>query len=768
MKINKIRIQNFKVFKDITLDFSSSDIIVFDGPNGFGKTTIYDAIELVFTGKIRRYNDLKSKLIDGRQSFTENPFQHTNSLGEDIVITVEFAKNDRMYVLERLAQASMISPYIDFSIYKLFVKDSFDSEETKTVVDEELFLTQLLGTNYNSNFQFLNYIEQEECLFLLKHSDKVRKNYIGHLFDLREFETKIKRVEDLKKKADAFFNTKLSEANTLIEEIDTLKGNITEEQLSSSYVRLFEKKELTWDKEDVDISAFNYLDVVGVDGVLERLKVFIERKSQFNQYRINRAVDYLLENESLTQDFFRFYNLLPRKNELRELRIMVSQQQNLITQLESMNGNSLEQAINLERYEFIPNELKANFTTMKQELSSGFRELSGLDKIYADISRSRNELTNEIRNLRDLGSPIIECVLCGYNWGNIEQLFLQIENKSEQIKNINSEKSNRLQESLMTFKSEIVQRLIDLLKANISKINYNEEFIVRLLELESNRFNDILRSLEFLRIDSSQYQNNEQQLDISAIFDKFRNDITLLRDDSNIQLVEPYFSTYFREYFDNEFTQIDLLSAENIESKKRYLSHTWALSQNQLLHDRSAKLLEISKSRDEAKEVSQKLNDLKRVYNASLKSYQKKIIKDIEIVFHIYSGRIMQSFQGGIGLFIFSEKDGIRFHTDSNKTYDAVFTMSSGQLSAIIIAFTLALHKKYSQNKMVLIDDPVQTMDELNIYGFIDLLRNEFKDNQIIMSTHEDMMSAFMRYKFKNYNLTDKRINLKEQIITDN
>ena len=122
----------------------------------------------------------------------------------------------------------------------------------------------------------------------------------------------------------------------------------------------------------------------------------------------------------------------------------------------------------------------------------------------------------------------------------------------------------------------------------------------------------------------------------------------------------------------------------------------------------------------------------------------------------------MQSFHGGIGLFIFSEKDGIRFHTDSHKTYDAVFTMSSGQLSALVISFTLALNKKYSQNKIVLIDDPVQTMDELNIYGFIDLLRNEFSNNQIIMSTHEDMMSAFMRYKFKNYNLSEKRINLKE------
>lgn len=762
MKINKIRIQNFKVFKNITLGFSSSNIIVFDGPNGFGKTTIYDAIELVFTGKIRRYIDLKSRLIDGRQTFTENPFQHVNTEGENIVITIEFTKNDHNYVIERLAQADTITPYIDFSIYKLFTKDNFTSDEKKPVDDEDLFLTGLLGKNYDSNFQFLNYIEQEECLFLLKHSDKSRKNYIGHLFDLQEFQAKIKKIEDLKKKIDAFFSTKFSDAKSLSEGIDSLKASVIEEQVPTAYIRLFEKKELPWDKEDVNTSTFNYLDIVGTDGVLERLKVFIERKNLFNQYRINRAVDYLLENPNLTSNFFKFYNFLERKSEMREIRIRTTQQQNLITQLESFNTNALEQTTDFDPYEFILPELKAAFAKTNQELLSGFRELSGLDKIYSDISNSRNELISEIRNLRDAETSISECILCGYNWGNLERLFLQIENKSEQIKDINSEKSNQLQESFMIFKSGTIQNLIDLLKQNLSNIPYNEEFIMTLLKIESNQFGDILKSLEFLKVDYTQYLNNEQILDVSAITDKFKSDITPLKEESNIGLIESYFLLYFREYFDSEFAQINAISIENLEAKKRYLSYKWSLTQNQLLQEQSAKLLIAINSRDEASEISKKLNNLKSTYNTSLKSYQKKIIKDIEIVFHVYSGRIMQSFQGGMGLFIFSEKDGIRFHTDSKKTYDAVFTMSSGQLSALVISFTLALHKKYSQNKIVLIDDPVKTMDELNIYGFIDLLRNEFSNNQIIMSTHEDMMSAFMRYKFKNYNLSEKRINLKE------
>ena len=541
-----------------------------------------------------------------------------------------------------------------------------------------------------------------------------------------------------------------------------MKENLTEEQEPSTYIKLFEKKELSWDKEDVDINSFNYLDIVGNDGVLERLKIFIERKSLFNQYRINKAIDYLLENEDLTQNFFKFYNFLPRKDELRDLRTRVSQLQNLINQLESLNNNTLEQTINLEAYKFIPSELKVAFAATKQELLSGFQELSGLDKIYSDISRSRNELIGEITVLRDAGTSISKCILCGYDWGNIEELFLQIENKSEQIRVINSEKSNRLQESFLSFKSGTVQNLIEIIQENLSKVNYNEEYVTRLLTTEINHFKDVIKSLEFLEVDYSQYLGKEQQLDVSAIFDRFKKAITPLKDDSEMDLIENYFSNYFHEYFENEFKQIDAFPIENIEIKKRYLSHKWFLNQNQLLQDKSTKLLDVTKSKDEAKEIIQKLKELKKTYNTSLKSYQKKIIKDIEIVFHVFSGRIMQSFQGGIGLFIFSEKDGLRFQTDSNKTYDAVFTMSSGQLSALIISFTLSLHKKYSQNKIVLIDDPVQTMDELNIYGFIDLLRNEFRDNQIIMSTHEDMMSAFMRYKFKNYNLKEKRVNLKE------
>ena len=64
--------------------------------------------------------------------------------------------------------------------------------------------------------------------------------------------------------------------------------------------------------------------------------------------------------------------------------------------------------------------------------------------------------------------------------------------------------------------------------------------------------------------------------------------------------------------------------------------------------------------------------------------------------------------------------------------------------------------------KCIFIDDPVQTMDELNIASFVELMRNEFMDRQIILSTHEDSFSRYVRYKYSKYGLKANAITLKD------
>ena len=52
VKIKSMRFQNFKVFDDYTFDFTSEngikEFICFIGPNGYGKSTVLNSIQMIF------------------------------------------------------------------------------------------------------------------------------------------------------------------------------------------------------------------------------------------------------------------------------------------------------------------------------------------------------------------------------------------------------------------------------------------------------------------------------------------------------------------------------------------------------------------------------------------------------------------------------------------------------------------------------------------------------------------------------------------------
>jgi exonuclease SbcC len=164
------------------------------------------------------------------------------------------------------------------------------------------------------------------------------------------------------------------------------------------------------------------------------------------------------------------------------------------------------------------------------------------------------------------------------------------------------------------------------------------------------------------------------------------------------------------------------------------------------------------------------------VYNKNINIYRRKMIMEVEIPFYIYCGKIIQTHQRGIGVFIKEESNSnedngaqlkaINFVPPGKTDHDIVHSFSSGQLSSTVIAFTLALNKVYSKQNIstLLIDDPVQTMDEMNMVSLVDLLRNDFNDRQIILSTHEEKVSLYLRYKFFKYGYSVGNVNVKNEL----
>lgn len=773
MKIKRIEIRNFKVFQNINIDFESSDLIVFDGPNGFGKTSIYDAIELLFTGKIRRFDDLRGRLIDGRESFSEHPFLCDYADG-DISITIEFLKGDILYNIERVAERDMLTNSIDFSPYLLYIKDDFISAEKILIPNEEEFLTQILGSNYKQNFQFLNYIEQEDSLFLLKSQDKNRKQHISHLFNVYEFENKITKIDKLKNKISELCNSaKKTQIDELKESLKKIEDFLATEFKNTEYVKLFTEREISWDLLEFNYQSNNYEYLFNEDGIITRLKKLIENKLLFKSFIRNEKINSLIPNTEKIENFLLYYKFLPLRETLRNQKNEYLSINKIVEDLTEFSIDNIKDdsfEFKLKDLDLIEEDLISRLNEGYESLSVKVKELDELESIYSKIKESREKLVDNIKKLKEVDELETSgtCFLCGYDWGDIDNLLENIEIQSVNLEEMTSSKSRIFNEELIKFKVDNILPIIEILNQIVIKIKVDVIFINKFLSIDDVFFNNVKKEFENIDFDFKEYLNeilsSESVIDVETITPKLNS----LKVEIELDGIESYYKEFFAQYFDNKFDLLNSIELEKLNQKENYLKYKHSLLQNETLDRNKQDLLNKESKFNNAKTLEDNLKNLNNIYKKSLKEYQRKVIEDIEIIFHIYSGRIMQDFQGGLGLFIYSDKDGIRFQTNPSKTFDAVFSMSSGQLSALIISFTLALHKKYSQNKIILINDPVQTMDEINIAGFIELLRNEFYSNQLIISTHEDMASAYMRYKFKNYGLTQKRVNLKSYSVNNN
>lgn len=80
----------------------------------------------------------------------------------------------------------------------------------------------------------------------------------------------------------------------------------------------------------------------------------------------------------------------------------------------------------------------------------------------------------------------------------------------------------------------------------------------------------------------------------------------------------------------------------------------------------------------------------------------------------------------------------------------------------------LAMNKLYvgedDQLGFLLIDDPIQTMDDINIASLVELLRNEFGNKQIILSTNEIEKENYILYKFLKYDKLGQSLNVKDEL----
>ena len=138
-------------------------------------------------------------------------------------------------------------------------------------------------------------------------------------------------------------------------------------------------------------------------------------------------------------------------------------------------------------------------------------------------------------------------------------------------------------------------------------------------------------------------------------------------------------------------------------------------------------------------------------YEDANKEYQTKLLNAIKIPLMVYSGRIIQNYPLGLGIRAIIKTNQLVFEAVSKSGSDVYNILSTGQLNGLSIAFLLSIKNVYGDANgldILLIDDPLQTIDDISAISLADLLTQQ-GIGQIVLSTHEEAKAALLRYKFK-------------------
>ncbi|UDK97559.1 SMC family ATPase [Lysinibacillus sphaericus] len=100
---------------------------------------------------------------------------------------------------------------------------------------------------------------------------------------------------------------------------------------------------------------------------------------------------------------------------------------------------------------------------------------------------------------------------------------------------------------------------------------------------------------------------------------------------------------------------------------------------------------------------------------------------------------------------------GVTENGEEHRKANATFIFSSAQVNSIALSLFLAmsLNQQWSPLQLIGMDDPIQSMDEINVLSFIDLIRLfvEKHQKQFIISTHDYSFYKMMVKKFRYHDL---------------
>lgn len=753
IKIKQLHAINFKGFSDLNIDFSSSAVIL-GGMNGYGKTTIFDALELLLTGKIKRLIQYSENLIDKRYSRSQAHIPLVCDMTKPFVsIDGRFIFGEDEIVLKREAKVSEMSNPIDFKPFENLLISTKEGEDCSVITEQEKVKYRI--DDLEKDFDFLNYLSQEESTAFLKCKDEDRTRMIQELLDTNLFDNPMKKIEEINKTIEKTKKQLSEKKDMLDKEIQQLKSNVSNMGNAAEYISLSDNHAI-WDQENPNFSHEEFNSWVAEGGIIDNLTYYLKNESSFKQNNRNKIVNQLLAKGVLSDVIFY------QKNKAKEPFISSFSilNKSLFIPVSNLTSDTL-QSLKIDSQFFPSDVISDEIIQIAREMINSYllalSSASNIQKIVQELLEYRTAFAHKIDEANGAIAQT-KCPLCGSEFNSTKALSDSIIGYETELKSNFASLNKGLGENFAQLKSFLFDKLVNPLKSFYATQNITELVADRFQSIDKEKIEKDIQNLAKLGVE---YDISEAESDcISKIDSQLQAMVIPVENHIDIKLLEKIYSSYIKDM------DLEKLTIENLEQKRAYLIYHWNKTQSVLLSKKQLEFDALALKIQKLDEKKKKLKDLNGKIKQKKNQYVTKIISDIQVLFYIYSGRILQDSYFGRGLFLKPDLERKRILFVSNNyednDVDALYSMSSGQLVAVAIAFMLSLNKLYSSNEIIAIDDPVQTIDDINLWGLMETIRHDFKDNFILISTHEKNYGELLDYKFRKIGIESSYIDMAE------
>lgn len=789
------------------------NIVLLSGPNGYGKTTLLDSIEWCLTGNIKRviddYNNRCSSKIEKSVSSYKGLIRNINATNKEVFVKIEMVyKNEDVKVYRKFNGKN------ELEAFDTLVTE-FNIECSDNLRDEVEEIIKGMETDFNFNnicsydknielykkgrndiYNFFDacYSEFYEAKRIIENLEKLKKSLSdikdsksknfdrlnGNLNLKKELLKTVNSIDNIKIRKypenklfngeiyidDSIINNKVDIDEKLNNQLEILT-NILNKKISDNLKKVKEKELLTVKLDEIDELAKIYKDKEEVFNKIKNIDfniINVELKEvELFKRNINKSIDKFLEYISdIINNTSSELNHIPKSKVVTIENNLKLINKNLdfisVLEKEKKKYDSNSDLVKVMRY-LVDNEQvyklysednnkcplcgKEDFS--KSEISSVAKEFLGeKDKVRQQLTENIKSCNNEIKIYADDIKEIIENSLDEKE----KELLGLIEYKKSldhlyKLANKYKFDINELDLNRISDKKVEIQKEIYILK--IEKIN--EEYIIELLK--NSRMPYIIKYNKELE-EYREYDSNSKVKLLDSII------IQLNKNISNID----------NELINDEYKKIKIETIKDkLDITKDFISYNKSNNLNTEINKLNSEIKycenDIENLNNKLKKVAELIKIINQEKTESEKKENERISKPLN---DIYKKITRNTNIKEINLKKDNAKNKSSLEIKDIKGNDTPFgnIMSTGQVSTLAISMYLAkaLLNRNSSFKVYLMDDPIQTMDDLNILSLIDLLRFQFMENeedrimnQLFISTCDEDLENLIYHKMSSFNI---------------